>query len=254
MHSATRLSLAVLLGAAPAAVASHTYQVTITATSSLGTATTTFTGNDAFLRAGTVNTAPLGSSLGEQALGWAWNQSSSTVMSSGGTALATVGRTATSFIDDPVVLLGFNVQAGAADTLFTISSIFVSTDPLTPYQVTAASAAITATDGGAGNGTSVVGALPGGNAFAFRNNGIDFGYLITGGTSSGFQSLVASGTYSSPAAITGISTISSVFSFTLSANDTASGTSLYRIDVIPAPAASAVLLGAGLLAGSRRRR
>lgn len=253
MHSATRLSLAVLLGATPMAMASHTYQVTITATSSLGTASTTFTGNDAFLRTGTVNTAPLGSNLGDQALGWAWNQSSSTVLSDGGTALATVGRTATSFIDDPVVLLGFNVQAGAADTLFTITSILVSTDPLAQYQVTAASAAITANDGGAGNGTSFTGALPGNTAFAFRNNGIDFGYLLGSGSSSGFQPLVATGSYSSPAAITGISTISSVFSFRLSANDTASGTSLYRIDLIPTPGAS-MLLGAGLLAGSRRRR
>jgi MYXO-CTERM domain-containing protein len=254
MRTMSRLSAAAaLVLATGAAHAGYSYQVVVTAQSSLGTSSVTFTGNDAGLRFGTVDTTPLGSTIGQEAQGWAWNQNSSTVLNSGNGAIASIGRTAASFIDDPVVLLSFNVQAGAADTLFTVTSLIVTTDPLQPYTLTAAAAAVTGTDGGAGNGVTLTGAFPGAKLFAYRNNGLNTGFLLNGGTSGGFVPYTENALFSDPAFITGIGTISSAFSFTLSAGDTASGTSVYRIDV-PAPASAALLGFAGLAAARRRRR
>lgn len=246
--------VAAFAGLATSAHAGHSTIVTVTATSLLGTSTTTYVGNDNALVFGTVDTSLFtNNDFGAQAQGWAWNRTTPQVLTSGANQIASVGRTATSFIDDPVVLLSFNVTAGAADTLFTITSIFVNTDPLTAYQMTAASAAMTASDGGFGDGVTLSHGGFNTGLFAFENNSSAAGFLLAPLSASGFQSVSANSTVLPGTIVSGIGTISSRFSFTLSANDTASGTSVYRIDVVPAPAAAPMLGIGGVLAARRRR-
>ena len=159
---------------------------------------------------------------------------------------------------DPQVILNFAVVAGNTDTNFCIQSGTVSFSPLVnPLAV--ASAAITVTDND-GDGAVLTGLEPGIRAYEARYNGSSvYADLI--------QTPLIATSFSSASLsdrmppVTGflvipgpVSSIESEFCFTLSANDSASGTSQFT--VVPEPTTWA-LLGTGLIAlaaVARRRR
>lgn len=163
--------------------------------------------------------------------------------------------------EDPVVNLGFAVQAGAADTEFMIGSALLSF-PTIPaaYASGRASVGMSTTDLG-GNGVTLTGMsfAPGSGSYAAVYNGwaaIGGGTVFAdslpllsagpGGTDTDSQNTPAVGF---AALGTDVSSMSSLVHFTLSAGDIASGTSTWV--VIPEPSTVALLtLGLALL---RRR-
>lgn len=178
-----------------------------------------------------------------------------------GVAIATLSGATVTIHEDPDVMLNFNVIAGAVDTLFTITA-----GPVNFGAIMAegrASASLTVTDLN-GNGVTLTPNLAiQAGAYTSRYNGLPpgapvfhdfFNAPLT--TPIPGDSISASGDFPGGGAFTPIpgltSSISSRFSFTLTANDLASGTSIFRVQV-PAPA-SLSLLGLGGLLAARRRR
>lgn len=169
-------------------------------------------------------------------------------------------------VGDPVVNLFFGVQAAGVATNFTITSA-LNGFPVIASAEGRATAGITVTDDGAlGNGATLTGNYAGNKAYrAFYNGavpgaGATFatlvdglvvpGAIVTDTTSEAFP--VLAGTFSPIAGP--VSTMSSQFSFLLTADDLASGTSSYVIrDQIPTPGAVSLLGLAGLVVARRRR-
>lgn len=155
---------------------------------------------------------------------------------------------------DPVVTLGFLVTAGSADTTFTISSATLSFPTIDPAQAYA-SAGVTLT--GDSDGATVTGNLNG-ECYEAKYNGTTLFDDLVPGFSVGQTTLTNS--ERSPVG-TGWTTIGSAgsmaasWNFTLSALDTASGTSRYEILPVPEPG-SLLGLACGLFAlgGILRRR
>lgn len=160
------------------------------------------------------------------------------------------------------VNLNFAVSAGAADTTFSISSAILTFADIDPA-FAGATAGITLTDAG-GGGANLAGGF-GGDAYratlngdALAGTGTEFDTLVAGfGTLSTQTNGESSpGTFPlltsvEPIALT---QISSAFSFTLTAGDSASGTSTFRVDdVVPTPGTVGLLGLAGLAAARRRR-
>jgi len=159
----------------------------------------------------------------------------------------------------PAVNLGFAMQAGNAETTFTVRSALLSF-PTISNAKGRAHTAITATDGvdGLGGTLTGMGSGSGGGAYLAQYNA-----FVPGGTT--FSELVPvidipaldgatlndafptdGGWQNIPVPVSNIST---QISFTISANDLASGTSLFEIT----PEPSALLLGLVGLVGLRRR-
>ena len=162
------------------------------------------------------------------------------------------------FLDgDPVVDLAFAVSAGNFPTTFTITSAMVGFPGIT-NPIAFASAGVTLTDGDPlpGDGASMGLVAPRTGLYkAEYNGGTTFAELI------GAQSLLSAGT-TSASADSGVQTISDTvssiqasFSFQLSADDMASGTSHFEV-VIPEPASVSIIVIAGAVAAmsTRRRR
>jgi hypothetical protein len=161
-------------------------------------------------------------------------------------------------IEDPVVSIGFAVQAGAADTVFTITSALLSFPGINPAEGRV-SGAVSATDTN-GNGVNMLGMI-GGSMLTSRYNGIApagslfaniLGTPLTSATP--FDSVAAND--ASPAVgfspIPGtVTDISVQYSFSLSAGDIASGTGVFV--VLPGPGAAGILGLAGLMTLRRRR-
>jgi hypothetical protein len=155
---------------------------------------------------------------------------------------------------DPSVNLHFSVQAGAADTNFTFDAMAPSFAPMTnPAAVASSSLTLTDTDG---NGATITG-LEGGNScyaaiyngsvtWAPLNQGYTFSDPLDGVTETDRQPLTGFGTIFDT-----VSSIQSEYSFTLSANDEASGTSTFN--VTPEPATLSLLVLGGLAMLKRRR-
>jgi len=166
--------------------------------------------------------------------------------------LATINSLSVSVDEDPAVSLVIGVTAGSADTHFTITSSTVAF-PTILHPQAFASAGITVTDNDS-NGATVTGLLPGGKVYEARYDGVPWADLIgqltadVDGSNTGSARRPGTGREAIPVAV---SSIQSEYKFTLSANDSASGTS--RFDVVPEPATLA-LLGAGLGAMLLRRR
>lgn len=142
---------------------------------------------------------------------------------------------------DPQIGLGFAVQAGAADTVFSITSSTLSFVGIT-NPIVEASAAITTTDIG-NNNASLVGINPGGGAYLAQYNGsVPAGITYLNGIPSvgGFGSNSAP-INAGPDVLVGTTAVdmSARFSFSLTAGDLASGTSNFLIT--PEPASLALL-------------
>ncbi len=157
-------------------------------------------------------------------------------------------------IGDPAVGVNFAVSAGASDTVFTITSATLVFAPLAS-SIGYASAAVTVTDLDL-NGASLTGLL-GGKAYqATFDGGTLFASLIdpviapVGGPMNSHDRLPVLPTLwqAMPASV---SNMQGQFSFALSANDSASGTSYFEV-IVPEPA-SLALLGLGALVLRRRR-
>lgn len=176
-----------------------------------------------------------------------------------GNPLAEIGNVWTFMVVDPIISLGFLVTAGNADTMFTINSALLSFPAIAPAQVSA-SAQIGATDQN-GNGVVVRGNYGGGtksyiaNYNGFVPGGTNYATLVNNQAAGAFGTTVsnegnpAGGGFNNVAGP--ITSMSASFSFTLSAGDSAGGTSVFV--VVPEPS-SVLLLVFGAAAGLLRRR
>lgn len=168
------------------------------------------------------------------------------IMSGDGRIIATISQLSTFIMVDPVVNVGFVLTAGAANTTVSIQSATVSFAAI-PNASGQASAQIGATDTD-GNGATITGGFGGNLGYQARTNVGNFATLVPGFNVGMFGSDNRNGNQP----VTAIGTVSSMnseFNFTVSANDSASGTSVF---VTPEPACMA-LLAVGSLIALRRR-
>ena len=208
-------------------------------------------------------------SLEGEAVGWSFASRGAISLDAGdGTHLGTIDLSAT-FIDDPEVNLNFAVQAGALDTEFYIGSSQITFPTITNGDAQA-SAAFELTDGnwpldgatltGIGDPSGVGGAYlaqyngwagdpmgPAGTTFAED--------ILSMATDPGAWEATVNADFNYPTSgwttvPGGVSSISSLISFELSANDAASGTS--RFVIVPEPGALALLVMLGVVALRRR--
>lgn len=172
-----------------------------------------------------------------------------------GEHIATLVNFTELLVADPIVSLGFNVQAGGSATTFTISTALLSFPALlNPIGSASGSLTVTDTNGDGASLTGVSGApiyewdyngfVPGGTTFASFINSVIAGP---------FQSNVGNANLG-PVGIPGsVGDISGRVSFELSANDIASGTGTFVVE-IPTPGTLGLASIAGLIALPRRRR
>ena len=158
-------------------------------------------------------------------------------------------------VADPQITVNFSVNSTSLATHFTISSGILSFGAINPAQGRA-TAGITITDND-GDGSSLTGGFGGGKAYhTDYNSGSTFGNFVSGFGAPADDSATnseSSAGYPGYIGIGGaVTDMSAAFDFTLSANDSASGTSFYEI--IPGPAAVGLFGVAGLVGVGRRRR
>lgn len=187
---------------------------------------------------------------------WSWSLGAPVELrSSSGALVATINSASAYYIADPVVNMTFSVAAGGSATNFSISSALLSFPTINPAEGKA-TAATTVTDGD-GDGATLTGNL-GGEAYRAHYNG----FLGAGTTFASLADSISAGSHSSNSTnetfgfvgMGAVSDMSSQFNFLLTANDLASGTSHYVVQLVPEPTTFAVLAGAFGLAAARRRR
>lgn len=166
--------------------------------------------------------------------------------------VATIDSMSMNLVEDPQVLLNFATTAGPFATNFTFTSPLLAFAPIVNPDAFA-TAGLTVTDN-ADDGATLTGLFPGSKAYrAIYNTNIDWAYLVSPvvaaaeGTALGTERQPLVGRTTIAAAV---SNISSEFSFTLTANDSASGTS--RFDIIPEPGSLTMIAMSGLLLFRRR--
>ena len=166
-----------------------------------------------------------------------------------GDVIATLGGANAYYQEDPVIALGFLVQAGASDTHFTINSSLLSFSTINPAQgQVSAGTSLTDVDGDGAKidaGGKLYGAYTNGFLTNLFQGLVDGSNAGSGGTATTNESFGFS-----PIA-GGVSDMSSRWDFTLSANDMASGTSRY--EVVPEPV-TLVAFGLAALALKRRKQ
>ncbi len=249
----SKLSAAVagLFGAAVASADVSDVVFSITATSSVGTATAVFTQAEGYWDAD------------NEVYNWEMTQDVELRTSTGelvGTLVADAGggrRTAIRVVTDPQINLGFAVQAGPAATTFEIDSALLSF-PAIPGAVGLANGVYTVTDILPG-GATLTGQGPDGGAYLAQYNGFvpsgsDFTEQILSVTAPSGLSNSAPfndpGVGYRPVGAT-VSDMSVKAKFTLSAFDLASGTTNYEI--LPEPGTMLLLAPIGLALVRRRR-
>lgn len=155
-----------------------------------------------------------------------------------------------------LIALSFNVEAGAADTEFTISSSLIDSLDI-PGALGRVTGTYSVTDGNL-NGATLTGLHNGGGLYAANYNGSNtFNELFTDGaygvgvseSDGGLQDIPDTGFTPVGA---DVNDMSSQWHFMLTAGDLAGGTSNYII-MVPAPAGAAMFGMAGLFAARRRR-
>ena len=176
------------------------------------------------------------------------------VLSNGAVEIARLTDVTLTYVEDPQVHLSFSVTAGGAATNFTISSAVLSFPSISPA-VGQATASLTVTDLGGGAGASASSAS--GSIYeAYYNGASVFASLLTSpvtAPASGMNLVSESSPMAGFSPIAGaVVDMSAQYSFTLSANDSATGTSTWI--VVPSPAAAAMFSFAGVLGIARRRR
>jgi hypothetical protein len=159
---------------------------------------------------------------------------------------------------DPSVALAFHVEAGAGPTVFTITSSTVSFPTLVNPQAFA-TAAVTVTDlDSSAFGATVSGLFPGSASYQAQYNGAGsvFANLVPPVTAPTDFSNILSDRFPATGTTTiagSVSDIRSQFSFTLTANDSASGTSTFKVTPEPSSLVLALLAASCLLRQWRRR-
>ncbi len=169
--------------------------------------------------------------------------------------------TSVEYLQDPVINLNFSVQAGANPTTFYIASALL-TFPTIANPVGAASAAISVTDA-MGDGATLTGIGLSGGAYLAQYNGYAGANPPAGTTFAELHPNVVAGPFSTTTVSdevpagggftpigTPVDDMSSLVSFTLSAFDLASGTSVYTI--VPEPGTLAMVLGLAVVVARRR--
>jgi hypothetical protein len=182
-----------------------------------------------------------------------------TLKSASGKTLGTVQYAWLELIADPEVNLGFLVQAGPVTTEFTITSALLSFPGINPASGKATvQVGVTDLNGDGATLTGLIpsaggdrvyraaynGSVPGGSEFTSLVSGVSAGPGSSNGTSIDDPAVGLK-----PIAGT-VNDMSSMIKFSLTAFDTASGTTNYQI--VPEPA-SIFVLGLGALALFRRR-
>lgn len=186
---------------------------------------------------------------------WTWRLDGPVALrANNGSLIATLVQSNATYVEDPVVNLAFSIIAGLSTTTVSIASGLLSF-PTIPVAHGIASSSMTLTDGD-GDGASLTGLL-GGKAHAAYYNG----FLGAGTTFAALDSSFSVGAHGSAsvsesfgfAGMGSVTDMSSQYSFTVSANDLASGTAHYYVEAVPEPATLAVM-AIGALALCRRRR
>lgn len=174
---------------------------------------------------------------------WTWSGTGIPIMD-GDELVAFVDSANTSIVSDPVISLGFALTAGTSDTSITISSAVLSFPTLDPA-MGSASVGTTVTDVDGDASALVTGDGPDGGIYVATYNGAtEFAELLSMlEVTEAFDSVSDDAETGSLAIADPVSSMSTSFSFTLSANDAASGTSVFA--VVPEPAGVLLLAVAG---------
>jgi len=179
---------------------------------------------------------------------WDWSSDASIDVKDGdGETVFTLSNVSMFFRADPQINLSFSVQAGNADTIFSITSGTLSFDTIQNAQGQASSA-FTVTDTN-NNGATLTGGNDDGNGYNAYYNGLNLfaGQIPSLSVPVGTQSKSTSDNYPADgyAAVgADVSDMAAKVKFTLSARDLASGTTQYEI--VPEPSALALLALGGL--------
>lgn len=191
------------------------------------------------------------------------------LIAKGGFQIGVLERANVRYVADPIVVLNFVVSSGGAAANFTVTSANLSF-PGIANAMGRAQGGVSVTDFG-GDGATLQGNFPSNNLYrAFYNDagnvpatGTTFATLTPGVTASAFSGSTSSGAFpdnvggfsstdQSGGSLGTVTSMSSQWRFSVSANDSASGTSVYVI--VPEPASVILSIMGIVVLGLYRRR